>query len=88
MLAATPLDASWGTLAGGDSFRKKDILKRIMGENMFFFLGAISLGRVVAPSPKIVIDLLMTFVKLHCKEDPYWFARSIITNSHRSYYFT
>ena len=36
-----------------------------------FFLGVISLRRVVVPSPKLVINLPRTYEKLHCKGEPY-----------------
>ena len=38
------------------------------------FYGVISLGRVVVPYLKIVINFPGTFEKLHCKEKPYWFT--------------
>ena len=41
------------------------VLKIILGDN--FFLGTISLGRVVLSSPKIVINLSKArYDKLHC----------------------
>ena len=38
------------------------------------FLGAISLGRVVIPSPRIAINLPRTNKKLHCKGESYRFS--------------
>ena len=55
------------------------------------FLRAIFHGRVVLPSPKIVINLPSAYDKLHCKQNPNWFiqwlARSFRTNRQRSFYF-
>ena len=47
---------------------KKIVKKKFFGGrgDFFFFLGAISLGRVVVPSPKIVINLPGTYEKLPC----------------------
>ncbi len=39
-----------------------------------FFLGAISLGRMIKSSPKIVVNLAKTYEKLHCKGEPYRFS--------------
>ena len=39
-----------------------------------FFLGVISLGRVVEHSPKIVTNLPRKYGKLHCKGEPYRFS--------------
>ena len=50
LLVATPLEASTGTW-----FLLLIIKQKNCGG--YFFLGAISLGRVVVPSPKIVINL-------------------------------
>ena len=45
------------------------ILKRY-----FFFLEVISLGTVVVPSPKIVINLPRTYEELPCKGESYRFS--------------
>ena len=37
------------------------------------FLVAISLGVMVALSPKVAINLPRTYEKLHCEEEPYRF---------------
>ena len=39
-----------------------------------FFLGFISLRGDVVHTPKKVINLLSTYEKLHCKEEPYQFS--------------
>ena len=41
---------------------------------VIFFLGAISLGRVLVLSPKIVINLSGTYEKLPSKGEPDWFS--------------
>ena len=46
------------------------------GKSGYFSSGAISLGRLVVPSPKLAINHLMTFEKLHCKVDPNWFKQT------------
>ena len=40
---------------------------------LYLLLGAISLGMVVVPSLKIVINLPRTYEKLPCKGEPYQF---------------
>ena len=48
------------------------LMKKSYGD--YFFHWVISLGRVVLPSPKIVINLPRTNEKVHCKGETYWFS--------------
>ena len=54
-----------------------------------FFLGTISLGRVVVPSHKIVINLPGTYKKLHCKYGLYRFSgqQDLSLQTKKAYYF-
>ncbi len=83
ILAATPLEASrgpWGRgwkiwfwpLPNFCSLKRKE--KFFFWGGGFIFQGAISLGRVVVPCPKIFINLPRTYVKLPCKGEPYRFS--------------
>ena len=76
--ADTPLEASRGPWGGSRpfyfhcSFKMKGF-QNVLGE-VFFFLGTISPGRQVVPSPKIVINLPRTYNNIRCKEEPYRFS--------------
>ena len=51
------------------------MLRRSLYTKIFFFF-VISLVMVVVPSPKIVINLPGTYVKLPCHGEPDWFSSS------------
>ena len=53
------------------------------------FLGAISLWRMVVPSPKIVINLTLTYKMLHCKGETHRLngGRDPSLQTEKAYYF-
>ena len=78
--AATPLEASRVPKDGGGNrplamfnFSLKEKLL-FWGLGWYFFLVLISLGRVVIPYPKIVINLPWINEKIHCKGKPFRFS--------------
>ena len=59
--------------------KKSKIFRNIFfgGVDCLLFLRVISLGRVVLPSPRIVINLPRAYKKLHCKGESYCFHRLV-----------
>ena len=55
-----------------NSFRKGSPVRNSVVPPNGTFFRAIHLGRVVVPSPKIVMNLPRTYEKLHCKGEPFW----------------
>ena len=47
-------------------------------QKIYYFIEAISLGRVAVPSPRIDINHPRIYEKLDCKGEPYWFSGMII----------
>ena len=56
--------------------KKKNFFNSVVQKNVVesFFLGAISLGRIVVTTPKMVINLSRTYEKLNGKENDIRFS--------------